>query len=84
VEFDFGPDALQYKDEARALLAEELTEERMEEVHRTGRSTIGSSTAHLHSGDGWRPGGRSSTAGGAWIRWRWWRLQKSSMMPEPR
>jgi alkylation response protein AidB-like acyl-CoA dehydrogenase len=36
VEFDFGPDALQYKDEARALLAEELTEERMEEVHRTG------------------------------------------------
>ena len=36
MEFDFGPDALEYKGEARALLDEELTAERLAEVHRTG------------------------------------------------
>jgi alkylation response protein AidB-like acyl-CoA dehydrogenase len=36
VDFDLGPQSLEYKEQARALLAEELTPERMKEVHSTG------------------------------------------------
>jgi 3-oxocholest-4-en-26-oyl-CoA dehydrogenase alpha subunit len=38
VNFDFSPDSLGYREEARALLAEELTPERGAEVDRTGTS----------------------------------------------
>jgi alkylation response protein AidB-like acyl-CoA dehydrogenase len=38
VDFDLGPRSAEYKEQARALLAEELTAERREEVHRTGTS----------------------------------------------
>ena len=36
--FDFGPASLEYKQEARAFLAEELTPERVAQMHRTGVS----------------------------------------------
>jgi alkylation response protein AidB-like acyl-CoA dehydrogenase len=36
VNFDFGPTSLDYKEQARTLLAEELTADRLDEVHRTG------------------------------------------------
>jgi 3-oxocholest-4-en-26-oyl-CoA dehydrogenase alpha subunit len=36
VNFDFGPTSLEYKEEARAFLARELTAERMAEIDRTG------------------------------------------------
>jgi alkylation response protein AidB-like acyl-CoA dehydrogenase len=36
VDFDFGAKSLEYKAEARAFIAEELTPERVEQVHATG------------------------------------------------
>jgi alkylation response protein AidB-like acyl-CoA dehydrogenase len=36
VNFDFGPTSLEYQRQARELLAEELTPDRLAEVHRTG------------------------------------------------